>query len=290
MKNEKCPCCGSASYQQLYDVTKPTAHAQVGLPGLVRQCNACGMIFKSFDKDLNTLYNDEYAEGFQGLEEYSGDAAKKLFTEILTASKNRMRAHGSVDLLDIGSGMGTLLDTARSVGFNTTGVELSEKLAEVIRTKGHNVINKNVNEIEAGLEYDVISMMDIIEHLETPVDILVNLKKLLKGDGELIVYTPNHASLIVKIAHVLNMIGVRGPMDNIFACTHTCFFTTKSLRRILEDTGYEIISVRHFQYDTSRPGQQVSSLAKFAINVIESIGTIIGLNGFRMVMYARKRS
>ncbi len=290
MKNERCPCCGSASFKELYDVTHPTAHAQVGLPGLVRKCTSCGMIFKSFDKDLSDVYNDEYAEGFQGLEEYSGDAAKKLFTDILSESKNRMANNGQAQLLDIGSGMGTLLDTARSVGFSTTGVELSSKLAEVIQSKGHKVINKNVSDITESDQYDVVSMMDIIEHLEAPVDILNNLKKLLKPSGELVVYTPNHASLIVKMAHVLYTLGMRGAMDNIFACTHTCFFTTKSLKKILEDTGYEIISTRHFQYDTSRPGQPVSALAKFAINAIETCGTIIGLNGFRMVMYARKKA
>ncbi|MFN0033246.1 MAG: class I SAM-dependent methyltransferase [Flavobacteriales bacterium] len=289
MKNVNCPLCGSSSFKEMYDVTKPVAHAQMGLPGLVRKCNHCDLLYKSFDKDLNTLYNDDYADGFQNMEEYSGDSARQLFSSILSESKNRIENNGHAELLDIGSGMGTLLDTARSVGFNTTGVELSSKLAEVVQRKGHRVINKNVDDIHDGNTYDVISMMDIMEHLENPTDILKNLKKLLSDKGELVVYTPNHASMIVKMAHWLHALGMRSAMDNIFACTHTCFFTTKSLRKILEDTGYDIISTRHFQYDTSRPGQKVSVIAKFAINMIETFGTIIGLHGFRMVMYARKK-
>lgn len=170
-----------------------------------------------------------------------------------------------------------------------TGVELLNKLAEIARKKGHEVINLNIAESSIDKKFDTITMMDIIEHLEDPKKILLSLKPLLNDGGQLIVYTPNHNSLIVKIAHILFQMGVKSQIENIFACTHTCFFTSKTLANMLENQGFKIIEINYFKYDTKRPGQKVPLIAKIGINIIESIGTLIGFNGFRVVIYAENK-
>ncbi|MCD6068731.1 MAG: SAM-dependent methyltransferase [Bacteroidetes bacterium] len=287
MVNENCPSCGSKHYKILYDLTNPTVHKGLGLAGIVKKCNECKLQFKTFENKAEDLYNDNYADNFLKTEEYSGTHAIDFFEKIIVKSFNRLKKNGKPTLLDIGSGIGIMLDTAKKTGYEPTGIELSQKLAEVARKKGHEVMVTNINDSTLDRKFDTISMMDIIEHLEDPKQILQSLKTLLKENGELIVYTPNHDSMIVKIAHLFWSLGVKSPIENIYACTHTCFFTSKTLKDILVRSGYTITEVNHFNYDTSRPGQEVSTIAKIGINIIESIGSLIGCKGFRVVIYAK---
>ena len=288
MTNENCPLCGSENYKILYDVSNPAAHAEVGLPGIIKKCKKCKLIFKTFAKEPENLYNDDYAESFLQIKGYSGVHAIHFFKGILEDAYSRInKKRSKPKLLDIGSGIGIMLETAREVGYDPTGVELSEKLAGIASAKGFKVFNRNVSDIESDLKYDTITMMDIIEHLVDPNDILKSLGSKINTNGELIVYTPNHNSMIVKIADLMYHLGIKSPIENIFACTHTCFFTTATLKTILLQSGYQILGVRHFSYDISRPGQKVSWISKVGVSMIEKAGNIFGFNGFRLVMYAQ---
>jgi 2-polyprenyl-3-methyl-5-hydroxy-6-metoxy-1,4-benzoquinol methylase len=287
MKKVSCPICSSLSFSEYYDARKPLVNYTGGLPGLVVRCNDCSMIYKSFTMDLSAVYDIDYASEFQNIKDYYGESAKKLFSNILSHSKNRVPGN---NLLDIGSGMGLFLDVASNLGYASTGVELNSQLAAIISDKGHKVFNINVNEIPESHQFDVISMMDIIEHLEDPKGVLIKLRQLLSDQGELIVYTPNHDSFIVKVALFFNLLGLRSAMHNIFACSHTCFFTSSTLKKILIDSGFDLVQVNHFRYDISRPGQKLSNIAKMAITIIEIFGAMIGFKGFRVVIYAKKKT
>lgn len=75
-------------------------------------------------------------------------------------------------------------------------------------------------------------------------------------------------------------------MENIFACTHTCFFDIDSLRALLEKTGYATRRVECFPFDIRRPGQNMSVIEKAGIWLIENVGCLFGGKGFRMLFYA----
>lgn len=289
MINENCPACGSTKSKVLYDLRNPTVHKGLGLAGIVKKCGSCSLQFKTFEQAAENLYNDDYAANFLETESYSGTHAVDFFEKIIGKSYKRIKEDKPTDqtLLDIGSGIGIMLDTAKKTGYTPTGVELSVKLTEVARKKGHEVLNQNITDSSFTRKFDTITMMDIIEHLEDPKQILTSLRPLLNKNGELIVYTPNHNSLIVKIAHLFYQLGIKSPIENIYACTHTCFFTTKTLSDILIRSEFKIKDINHFNYDTSRPGQKVSPIAKLGINIIEGFGKLTGFNGFRVVIYAK---
>jgi 2-polyprenyl-3-methyl-5-hydroxy-6-metoxy-1,4-benzoquinol methylase len=275
----------------MYDLSNPRAHAGVGLPGVVKRCKSCNLQFKSFSLKAENLYNAKYAQTFLDTKEYSSDSAIQFFKDILKHSLAKMKPSGKKPaLLDIGSGVGTMLQAATESGYQPVGVELSADLVKVAVGKGFTVINKNVSELSLNEQFDTITMMDIIEHLESPKEILRELKPLLKSDGLLVVYTPNHNSLIVKIADLMYKTGIKSPIENIFACTHTVFFTTETLKKHLTESGYEIVKVRHFNYDISRPGQKVSAVAKLGVSVLEKIGNLTSFNGFRLVIFARHKN
>lgn len=287
---KKCPLCDSGQFQVLYDLQDSKVHGSITLPGIIRKCKKCSLIYKDYNKSISDVYGTNYADHFEGLEGYAeSSVSKKFFKDMLAKGKSKIKGNEKPVLLDVGSAMGTTLDIAKELGFQTKGVEISANLAMKARQKGHEVFNCNISEIDNKEKFDVISMFDIIEHLDAPKEILLNLKKMLLENGQIIVYTPNHNSLVVKVAHLLYKLGFKDSVENIFACTHTCFFTTKTLKKILIDSGFEISEVEQFKYDTSRPGQEVSSLEKFFINILETAGSVLGYKGFRVVIFSKNK-
>lgn len=117
MINVNCPSCGSTDNELIYDLSNPTVHQGLGLAGIVRKCNKCGLLYKSFHNSAENLYNDNYAQAFLKNGEYSGIHAIDFFAKIILKSYSKVKSKNSQPtLLDIGSGVGIMLDVAKKVG------------------------------------------------------------------------------------------------------------------------------------------------------------------------------
>jgi 2-polyprenyl-3-methyl-5-hydroxy-6-metoxy-1,4-benzoquinol methylase len=113
------------------------------------------------------------------------------------ALKNKLNLINSLHpnkgkILDIGAGTGEFLSVAQQNGWNTTGVEPSEKAKQI-------AINKGVSFVEALAQledhtFDVITMWHVLEHVPDLNHQIKELKRLLKPSGYLIVAVPNFNS------------------------------------------------------------------------------------------------
>lgn len=96
------------------------------------------------------------------------------------------------NLLDIGAGTGDFLFTAKQNGWETIGVEPSEK------AKG-NAIGKGIkfSDSTQDLEshsFDVITMWHVLEHIPNLEIQIKELKRLVKPNGTIIIAVPNFKS------------------------------------------------------------------------------------------------
>ena len=84
-----------------------------------------------------------------------------------------------------------------------------------------------------------VLLMDILEHLPDPRSLLLDCRKMLKPNGKLMASVPNIANLTVRLSLLLGRFEYteRGILDR----THLRFFTRRSVRRLLEEAGYQII-------------------------------------------------
>ena len=113
------------------------------------------------------------------------------------ALKNKLNLINSLQpnkgrILDIGAGTGEFLSVAQQNGWQTIGVEPSDKAKQI-------AINKGVSFVEtiAQLEdhsFDVITMWHVLEHVPDLNHQLKELKRLLKPTGSLIIAVPNFKS------------------------------------------------------------------------------------------------
>ena len=92
--------------------------------------------------------------------------------------------------------------------------------------------------------YDVVLLMDVIEHLAEPEVFLSGLRKKLSlnPEAELIISTGNVAFIVTRLMLMFGCFnyGKRGILD----LTHTRLFTIASLKRLLNQTGFSILETK----------------------------------------------
>ncbi len=99
-------------------------------------------------------------------------------------------------ILDIGAGTGEFLLVAKNDGWQTIGIEPSERAKSIALNKGVSIV-----ELTTELEdqyFDVISMWHVLEHVPDLNKQIKELKRLLKPTGTLIIAVPNFKSFDAK--------------------------------------------------------------------------------------------
>jgi SAM-dependent methyltransferase len=269
--------------RQLYRIGDGTGRRR--LPGVVVRCRSCGMVFKV--PTYRAPEAEEYGESYgRDAERYlSAPAARAQFRTALRLAQHELR--GTPRLLDLGAGPGELLREAGRLGFKAEGIDACASLVARARSRGLDVRQGLAQEVTAEGLYDVVTAMDIIEHVRDPLRLLGAARRALRPGGRLVVFTPNHRSAVCVVAHVLHRLGRCRAVDEIFGSNHLCFFDDRTLVAILERAGFVVEFMRLRPYDPRRPGQPVSAASLVGVTAIELAGWPFR-RVFRMHVQARK--
>ncbi len=98
-----------------------------------------------------------------------------------------------------------------------------------------------------GEKFDVITLVDVLEHLQHPEALLQRLKPLLLDEGQILISIPNIAHSSVRL-ELLN-----GRFDyesaGILDATHLKFFTAESVQTLLADAGFTVNDIDYTWHD-----------------------------------------
>ncbi len=108
-------------------------------------------------------------------------------TDLIT---KRNGAKGS--LLDVGAGTGDFLNAAKRKGWGVEGMEPNKNASELASKKGIN-LKPSLGHFE-GRQFDVITLWHVLEHIPNLEETILQLSKLVKPDGVLIIAVPNYKS------------------------------------------------------------------------------------------------
>lgn len=152
----------------------------------------------------------------------------------------------SKTILEVGCGEGNFSATLTDQGKETWGIEpdvtSAKSASEKINKVFQGTIDEKLSEIPDNY-FDVIVMNDVIEHLTEPWDDIQNLKSKLKDDGVFVTSIPN-VRYSKNIFHVMFKRDWKYADDKILDITHYRFFTKKSIRRLWEENGYSVQSMK----------------------------------------------
>lgn len=98
-----------------------------------------------------------------------------------------------------------------------------------------------------GEKFDIITLVDVLEHLQHPAALLMRLKPLLLDEGQILLSVPNVAHASVR----LELLGGNFRYENagILDATHLKFFTATSLQSLLQEAGYTLAEMDYTWHD-----------------------------------------
>jgi SAM-dependent methyltransferase len=204
----------------------------------VDRCNACG-IGRTHARgfDAATYYSEDYFTGGRddGYADYQGTQP------VLRSEFRRLLGHirtqvSSGRLLEIGCAYGYFLDEAKK-NFDVTGIEISETAVAACKASGLNVLRGDVSDASMrGLGmFDVIVMLDVIEHVPDPAEVMALCSRHLEPGGIVVLSTGDFSSLAARVT---------GPKWRLMTPPqHLWFFTPSSLRALARSSGLEVRSI-----------------------------------------------
>lgn len=204
----------------------------------IYRCPSCGFEMTHLQKDYDEFLRTQYAKGY-----FTGDPTKRAYVSYqkdktyITKNMNKLlaqiyRIKPNGRLLDVGAAMGYFIELAVSRGYDGYGfdpslyaVSQAKKLVGKQRIKHGSVHTVDY----PPKSFDIITMLDVFEHLKDPKKDLQKLVTFLKDDGIILIATGDTNSVFAKAA------GRRWTFYN--PPQHLFFFDQSTLTTVLTRTG-----------------------------------------------------
>ncbi|MEW5743060.1 MAG: class I SAM-dependent methyltransferase [Myxococcota bacterium] len=178
-----CPVCGAEGSSLVVD-----------FPQLVFvRCTACGVIYKSEQTPgLGGPYEEDYFRHNRAkyLSRWE-HRVKKCMRQVLVCLEFAPHAK---DLLDVGCSAGYVLEAARRLGLQPTGVDISSFAVSLCRERGYEAEEGPLEKLPfPDASFDIVTCKHTLEHIEHPLEGLAELRRVLRPGGVAFLIVPDAA-------------------------------------------------------------------------------------------------
>lgn len=177
------------------------------------------------------------------------DGKRSLFERLYhliknIALKNKVKLINSQSekgkLLDIGAGTGDFLVVAKNNGWQTIGIEPSTKAKTIAINKGVNFAD-SLSDLES-CSFDVITMWHVLEHVPNLDEYILELKRLLKPSGTILIAVPNFKSFDAEYY---------GKFWAAFDVPrHIWHFSKTAIAKLFAEKGMKLVEVLPMKFDS----------------------------------------
>jgi len=231
----------------------------------IYKCANCSVHFVHPQPSKNEILAIYDADYFKRGNKYNRYSTNRIIErqEVVNELKNlqkikKYKSYGK--LLDCGCATGKFLYAAKKEGFDISGLEVSTSAAE----SASNLLKIEIENCELMQSIhkqgslDVITLWDVIEHVQNPLMVLNMANSLLKSDGILAFSTGDISSLWAKVTGKYWQLLT--PPQHLF------FYNQKSIKEILELSRFELLECNYI-------GKQVK-VEFLLFKMIEAFGRI----------------
>jgi len=207
-------------------------------------CAGCGTIFihPVPVEDLKKIYPSNYysfvnkpKNSVVRLKEWLD---KRFFKKIL----KQLQAQ-PIHVLDVGGGTGWMPDvlkkTNQRIGLIQI-VDIDNKAKKIAEEKGHAYFEGTIESFTTENRFQLILMLNLIEHVANPLAVLQKAESLLAPGGIIVIKTPNTISWDARLYKKSYWGGLHCPR-------HWTIFSEKSFRILLQSTQLKIKKLQYTQ-------------------------------------------
>lgn len=115
----------------------------------------------------------------------------------LTYWSSRLRLERNARILDVGCAEGTLVELARNLGFEATGIDISGSYSTQWAMRGIDARVAEIHEISG--QFDLVITRQVIEHVREPAKFFDGCSRILGQGGSLLVETGDPTSAQARI-------------------------------------------------------------------------------------------
>ena len=254
----KCNTCDSSDIEFLFSNSLSSTVRMDDIPRDVMICRDCGQVFLDVSKiseaDLGAYYTNFNPFEVPGalVEDHQSARREQCGWVVSNLEKHGVSVKGQ-KLLEVGCGTGFLLNLFNEAGFDVEGVEFSSKMAENVREVYKLSCHGGGFDPEVlSPPYDCIASVTVLEHVWDPKAAVASFHALLADGGFLYLEVPDaefpRADMI----------------PDHLAFEHIHHWTERTLGRLLNSCGFEILEVEHIENaeDSGNPEAVVRIFAR----------------------------
>lgn len=213
------------------------------------ECQVCGNIYlnpRPSKEELSRIYPPNYyAYNYDAVINPLAIRAKDWLdrTKVKQWLNHVTSNRDSIRFLDVGCGNGRYLKMMHQLGVPKNqiyGIEMNQANIEHICTQGFQGYYGTLENLENQLSnesFDLIVIIQVLEHLDNPSEVIKSLTRLLSKGGILIVETPNTNSLDLKLFRHRYWGGYHFPR-------HWNLLNEQTLRRLATEQNLEVKSFK----------------------------------------------
>lgn len=220
-----------------------------------RECQSCGVLF--IDPVPETRLSEIYPSNYYSYKQPTGspvNAIKSFLDRRFFRSILQRLGQGDLSVLDVGGGAGWELLALKASDARvkrTQVVDLDPGARDLALANGHQYFCGRIEDFETSQRFDLILLLNLIEHVRDPKQVLAKVKQLLSPNGLILIKTPNWQALDAKVFQNSSWAGLHCPR-------HWVLFTLESFRELATSLG---LSVHSASYTQGAPFWAASTLA-----------------------------
>ncbi len=193
-----------------------------GMTGTLHECLDCTFVQCTDFANSNEMY-----EQMQDCEYEAGRSVRKKEMRHILSYAESLRTFQT--MLDIGAGSGILVEVAKHLGYNAIGIEPSKSLVQIAETHHLDVKQGYFPSNQVKGKFDLITLVDVIEHLNEPFALIDSLSSHLNQDGIILISTPDVSSRFARI--------MKWKWWH-YRVAHIGYFNQKTLNLLMDRCGY----------------------------------------------------